>query len=605
MHDATVTPGTTPAEELRDPALSMTRLLQVLKFLEADGQFTRTLRVGVSSSITAELLGTYLRKHAAVNHIRLEPVQGNYDDSLGDMERFAAEGIEQVVLLYFLDSLMPSLETSLPRLDAGLMQAKEAEFQSRMQLTLAAADKFEVIYISTLHRVTISSNQSSPDAVDELVARLNAELRREAALHANVRIIDTQKLITEVGAHAAFDARFYFRSMAPYTARYFDAFAAAIASASRGFGSYFFKMLALDCDNTLWGGIVGEEGVGGLQLAPYGFPGNIYWRAQNEIANLEQSGVLLCLCTKNNPGDVEEVFSAHPSMVLRPSQIVARRVNWSDKAQNLRELAAELDLGLDSIVFLDDSDFECNAVRSQLPQVRTYQVPKNLPEYALVLSEISRLFLAGGVSVESRSKTKQYQQRSMAVAVKAQFGSQEEYLRSLNLRALLALNAKESTARISELSQKSNQFNLTTRRYSEREIVDSMSSADTEVYSLVVLDRFGDAGLTGVVIMRYMGRTAHVESFFMSCRVIGRGVEFSIWEYLTRQAAARGCDEMLAQYKPTARNSLVERFFDELGMQRVDGSAREVVGGAGIVSYRLTLPSVNLFKTQWIDVIHA
>ena len=364
-------------------------------------------------------------------------------------------------------------------------------------------------------------------------------------------------------------------------------------------------MLALDCDNTLWGGIVGEEGVGGLQLAPYGFPGNIYWRAQNEIANLEQSGVLLCLCTKNNPGDVEEVFSAHPSMVLRPSQIVARRVNWSDKAQNLRELAAELDLGLDSIVFLDDSDFECNAVRSQLPQVRTYQVPKNLPEYALVLSEISRLFLAGGVSVESRSKTKQYQQRSMAVAVKAQFGSQEEYLRSLNLRALLALNAKESTARISELSQKSNQFNLTTRRYSEREIVDSMSSADTEVYSLVVLDRFGDAGLTGVVIMRYMGRTAHVESFFMSCRVIGRGVEFSIWEYLTRQAAARGCDEMLAQYKPTARNSLVERFFDELGMQRVDDSAREVVGGTGIVSYRLTLPSVNLFKTQWIDVIHA
>lgn len=604
MHGATGTPGITPAEELRDPALSMTRLLQVLKFLEADGQFTRTLRVGVSSSITAELLGTYLRKHAAVNHIRLEPVQGNFDDSLGDMDRFAAEGIEQVVLIYFLDSLMPSLETCLPRLDADLIQAKEAEFQSRVQLTLAAADKFEVIYISTLHRVTKSSNQSSPDAVDELVARLNAELRKEAAQHVNVRIIDAQKLITEVGAQAAFDARFYFRSMAPYTARYFDAFAAAIASASRGFGSYFFKMLALDCDNTLWGGIVGEEGVGGLQLGPYGFPGNIYWRAQNEIANLEQSGVLLCLCTKNNPADVEEVFSAHSSMVLKPSQIVARRINWSDKAQNLRELAAELDLGLDSIVFLDDSDFECNAVRSQLPQVRTYQVPKNLTEYMLVLSEISRLFLAGGISVESQSKTKQYQHRSMALAVKAQFGSQREYLRSLNLRVLITLNAKGSTARISELSQKSNQFNLTTRRYSEGEIVESMSSSDTEVYSLEVLDRFGDAGLTGVVIMRYMGRAAHVESFFMSCRVIGRGVEFSIWEHLTQQAAARGCDEMLAQYNPTARNSLVERFFDELGMQRHVDSAKEVVSGAGVVTYKLALPS-NLMKTQWIDVIYA
>ena len=604
MNSATVTAGITPTEELRNPALTMRRLLQVLKLLESGGQFIRSLRMGVSSSITADLLGTYLQKHAALHRIRLEPVHGNYDNSLSDMQRFAAEGIEQVVLLYFLDSLMPSLETSLPRLDAGLIHAKAAEFQSRVKLTLTAADKFEVIYISTLHRFTKSSNQSSPDSVDELVAQLNAELRKEAALHANVRIIDTQKLITEVGAQAAFDARFYFRSMAPYTARYFDAFAAAIASASRGFGSYFFKMLALDCDNTLWGGIVGEEGVGGLQLGPYGFPGNIYWRAQNEIANLEQSGVLLCLCTKNNPADVEEVFSAHPSMVLRPSQIVARRINWSDKAHNLRELAAELDLGLDSIVFLDDSDFECNAVRSQLPQVRTYQVPKNLPEYMLVLAEISRLFLAGGISVESRSKTKQYQQRSMALAVKAQFGSQEEYLRSLNLRVLLTLNAKGSTARISELSQKSNQFNLTTRRYSEREIVESMSSTDTEVYSLEVLDRFGDAGLTGVVIMRYMGCAAHVESFFMSCRVIGRGVEFSIWEHLTQHAAARGCDEMLAQYKPTARNSLVERFFDELGMQRQVDSAKEVVGGAGIVTYNLALPS-NLMKPQWIDVIYA
>lgn len=605
MHSATVTTGITPADALRDPALSMTRLLQVLKLLEADGHFIRSLRVGVSSSITAELLGTYLRKHAALNRIRLEVVQGNYDDSLGDMERFAAEGIEQVVLLYFLDSLMPSLETCLPRLSAELVSAKEAEFQLRVRLALAAADKFEVIYINTLHRVTVSPDQSSPDAVDELIARLNTEIRKEAALHSNVRIIDAQKLITEVGVQAAFDARFYFRSMAPYTARFLDAFAAAISSASRGFGTYFFKMLALDCDNTLWGGIAGEEGVGGLQLGPYGFPGNIYWRAQNEIANLEQRGVLLCLCTKNNPVDVEEVFSTHPSMVLRPSQIVARRVNWSDKAQNLRELAAELDLGLDSIVFLDDSDFECNAVRSQLPQVRTYQVPKNLPDYPLVLSEISRLLLAGGVSVESGSKTKQYQQRSLAIALKAQFGSQQEYLRSLNLKALLTLNAKESIARISELSKKSNQFNLTTRRYSERAISDYMSGTDTDVYSLVVQDRFGNAGLTGVVVMRYVGRTAHVEGFFMSCRVIGRGVEFSIWNHITQQAAIRGCDEMLAQYNPTARNSLVERFFDELGMQRLDDYTPKVVGGTGIVRYRLALPSVDLVPTQWVQLIYA
>lgn len=585
---------------LRNPALSITQLMQALKTFDAGSEASRILKVGISSSVTVELLSTYLRKYAAIHGLRIEPLLGNYDDPLGDMQRFVGEGVEQAVIIPFLDNLLPSFEAQLPSLPAELVTAKEAAVHSRLSLALKAAAGLSTIYLSTFHRMTSAAEPGIPDAVDACTARLNRMLTDEAAHHANVKLIDAQKLLADVGTGAAFDARFYYRAKAPYTARYLDVFAAAVCSASRGFGSYFYKVLALDCDNTLWGGILGEDSVAGIKLGPFDYPGNIFWRVQHELARLEQSGVLLCLCTKNNPADIEEVFASHPSMVLRPSQIVARRVNWTDKAQNLRELATELNLGLDSIVFLDDSDFECSAVLSQLPEVHTVQVPKNLPDYPSAMQGINKLFLGAGVSAESRSKTLLYQQRSAAIAGQAEFASQEQYLASLQLKALLTRNAKASIPRIAELSQKSNQFNLTTRRYSDAEIAQRMAGPESEVYSLVVKDRFGDAGLTGVVVIRYEAHTAHVESFFMSCRVIGRGVEFSIWNHITAQAAARGCTQMLANYVPSTKNALVERFFDDLGMQRVGNPVN-----TSVTNYHLPLPAGGLVNRDWIEFIHA
>ncbi|MDB5964004.1 MAG: FkbH protein [Polaromonas sp.] len=592
--------GNAAIAALRDPALSMTQLMQTLEALEAPGDGRRVLKVGISSSVTVELLGTYLRKQAAIHGLRMEPVQGSYDDPVGDIQRFAGEGVEQVVLIPFLDNLMPSFEAQLPTLPAELAAAKEAEVQSRLSLALKAGQAFAAIYISTFHRMMPAVDPSAQDAVGACLARLNAMLQREATQHTNVRLVDAQQIIAGMGSGAALDARFYYRAKAPYSARYLDAFAATISDASRGFGSYFYKVLALDCDNTLWGGIIGEDGAEGIKLSPFDYPGNIFWRVQHEISWLEQNGVLLCLCTKNNPADVEEVFASHPDMVLKPVQIAARRVNWTDKARNLRELATELDIGLDSIVFLDDSEFECAAVRSQLPQVHTVQVPKNLPDYPAVLQRLGRLFLGGGVSAESRSKTQQYQQRAAAIAQQAEFRSQEDYLRSLNLQAFLTRNAHASVARIAELSQKSNQFNLTTQRYSAADISQRMNGPDADVYSLVVKDRFGDAGLTGVVVIHYEDQLARVDAFFMSCRVIGRGVEFSIWNHITAQAAARGCKELRASYVPSAKNALVQRFFDDLGMQRI-----ATPDSTGVTNYRLALPATALVNRDWIEFVHA
>ena len=313
---------------------------------------------------------------------------------------------------------------------------------------------------------------------------------------------------------------------------------------------------------------------------------------------LERQGVLLCLCSKNNAQDVDEVLDRHAHAVIKREHITLAKVNWADKVSNLRELARELNIGLDSLVFVDDSEFECAGVRAALPEVRVIQVPAALPDYARVIQEVRELFVAGGVSAQSQSKTEQYRQRQQALQEQSQFASRDEYLASLELRVELKRNAFDEIARISELTQKSNQFNLTTLRLTPGEIRERMESANGCVYSLTVIDKFGSAGLTGVAVLSWAGQTARIEAFLMSCRVIGRGVEFSIWPHLAAEAAQHGCVTLEAEFKPTPKNAQVADFYDLLGLapvENVDGAKR----------YRIAIDQFHPPEADWIQVTHG
>jgi FkbH-like protein len=577
---------------------TMMQLTQAVTALEKEEQ-ARTVKIGVSSSATVDLLNIYLRKHGLLNGARTELVAGNYDDPIGDIDLFTQAGVEQMVLLPFFDNLLPSFEAQLESLDPSIVDAKEAELRQRYRMAFDKARGMHAIYLGSFHRMGVAADAGGQDAVALVLARFNAALRDEAAAFANIRLIDTEDVVRAVGQNAAFDTRFYFRSKAPYTGAYMNELARRIAGAARGFGAHFYKVLALDCDNTLWGGVIGEDLLGGIKLGPYDYPGNIFWRMQHEFAALERQGILLALVTKNNPADVEEVLRKHPDMVLRERQIVVKKVNWEDKPSNLRALAAELNVGLDSIVFLDDSSFECEAVRQQLPMVKTVQVPATLSDYPRVVAEVKTLFLAGGIAADSKGKTEQYRQRAGAEELKAQFDSQEDYLASLQLTVELSRNARASAARISELSQKSNQFNLTTQRYSVAEIEQMMEGDSHAVYSLVVGDKFGNAGLTGVATMRYEGAVAHIENFFMSCRVIGRGVETGIWSRIVADAVQRGCTELRAEFIPSAKNAQVADFYARLGLPLLSES------GEGVRRYGIAAADFAAPATTWIEMTYV
>lgn len=552
-------------ESVFENTKSLSDLINAVEVLEKE-ECPNQLKWGISSSVTLHQLGLYLRKQGLLSNTRIHVVDGNYDDPIGDADLFLKNKVDHAIFMPFFDNVMPSFEAQLSCLSEEVISSKEDEIRSKYKIALQKCESFKSVFIGTFHRFSPISEFSGGDMVHTVLGRFNSALRDEAEKFSNVRIIDTEEILKFIGHQNSFDERFYFRSKAPYTSSFLDELAKRLGSATRGFGTHFYKALVLDCDNTLWGGVIGEDLLSGIKLDKHDYPGNIFWKIQNEVVSLEKNGVLLCLCSKNNSPDVDEVLAKHPNMAISNEQIISKKVNWDDKASNIRALAKELNIGLDSMIFLDDSSFECEAVRQQLPMVKTVQVPKNLSEYPKVFSEIKKLFLAGGISEESKSKTQQYRQRSEAETLKAQFSSQDEYLASLGLKVELSRNFKASIPRISELSMKSNQFNLTTRRYSESQIQSMMEDGGHDIYSLIVEDKFGNSGLTGVAVIRYEGKKAWIENFYMSCRVIGRGVEMAIWKHINEVAIEKGCLSLSADYFISPKNSLVSDFYNRLGL---------------------------------------
>jgi FkbH-like protein len=580
---------------LAAPGTTLSKTLGAIQALEPQLAPERHITLGLSSNVSVDLLSTFLRKQGVLHDTRVEVQIGNHDDPVADAGRFADAGLQGMVLLPFFDNLLPAFELQIPHLSAEQIAAKEADLRARWRLAFGRARALPLLLVCTLHRYGDAVDSGAPDAVAEVLARLNAALAEEAAASAQVRLIDTEAIVRQLGSTACFDDRFYLRSTAPYTARFLDELALRIAQATRGFGSHYYKALVLDCDNTLWGGVVGEDLLAGIQLDPHSHPGKVYWRAQQAFLALERQGVLLCLCSKNNAADVDEVLDRHPHAVIRREHVAASRVNWQDKVSNLRSIAEELNIGLDSLVFVDDSAYECEAVRSALPMVRVVQVPAAITDYPRELQAVSRLFLAGGVSAESRSKTAQYRQRRAAAEAGAEFESHEAYLASLGLQVTLARDDRAQLARLSELTQKSNQFNLTTLRQTPAEIEQRMAGGQGAVFSLTVRDRFGDAGLTGIALLAWQGEVARVDAFLMSCRVIGRGVEFAVWPALAEAARRQGCTTLEACYRPTPKNAQVADFYDRLGLPLVDS-----VDGAR--QYRIALADFHPPTPDWIQV---
>ena len=348
------------------------------------------------------------------------------------------------------------------------------------------------------------------------------------------------------------------------------------------------KVLVLDCDNTLWGGVLGEDTTAGLQMNTDTARGRCFHDAQAIIQGLAKQGVLLALCTKNNPADVAEAFR-HSDMVLRESDFVAMKVNWRDKADNLQALAAELNLGLDSFVFLDDSAFEVGLIGTRLPMVKCVQVPANISEYPGLLRELGREFFVLSTTPEDQRRTAMYQVEGRRREAAATFASTEEYLASLELEVALQWGGSVNVPRAAQLTQKTNQFNVTTRRYTEADVQRMAGDPQYLLATASVRDRYGDAGVTGLVICRQSAATPSVwivDTLLLSCRVIGRKIECALFDQVVQRLSDLRCGVIEAEYIATPKNGQVSDLFARFGMTATPGAEGHTHYRIAIAEYR-------------------
>ncbi len=365
----------------------------------------------------------------------------------------------------------------------------------------------------------------------------------------------------------------------PYTELYFCALGTALVRYTHALLLPPFKVVALDCDNTLWRGICGEDGPENIELDPPR-------RALQEfMVDQREAGMLLTLASKNNEQDVLDTFAAHPEMPLNLRNFVAWRLNWDSKAENLISLSEELGLGLDSFIFVDDNPKECAEVDGSLPQVLSLALPDPIERTPEFLKHVWA-FDHPVVTEEDQNRSAYYAQQQEFGAEAHRASSLEEFMASLDLRVSIQPSSEAKLPRTSQLTQRTNQFNLTTIRRTEAEI----QALRDNVYTLDVSDRFGDYGQTGVIICRPEGKDLLVDTFLLSCRVLGRGVEHRVAAFLGEHAQSRDLSNVVFRYQRTAKNSPARDF-----LESIDGGERT----PDTNGFVLRVPSAELARLQW------
>jgi FkbH-like protein len=391
-----------------------------------------------------------------------------------------------------------------------------------------------------------------------------------------LRICDLEYLSHRVGGLASRDERSWFESKQPCSPALMVEVAREVAHLIGSLKRATKKVLVLDLDNTLWGGVIGDDGLEGIELGDTSPRGEAFKAFQKYIASLKERGVLLGVCSKNDYAKAVEPFEKHPEMALRMEDIVSFKANWDPKSDNLRAMAADLNLGLDSFVFVDDNPAEIEIVRQFAPEVTTLLLGPDPAAYVAQLQDC-RLFEPRAITAEDAERTSQYRSDAQRKELQESVTDMDSYLESLAMEAVISEFTPVDVPRLSQLINKSNQFNLTTRRRSEAEVIAVINDPGNIAYSMRLKDRFGDHGLISVIIGKKAGEAMHIDTWIMSCRVLKRQVEEEILNELARLAGARGCERLEGLYLPTAKNEMVRDFYSRMGfsLTRENGTGRE------------------------------
>ena len=397
--------------------------------------------------------------------------------------------------------------------------------------------------------------------------KLNYELMCFASTTSNLFLCDISTIQNQLGKRNFFHPSVYVNTDMVLSIDALPKIASKTIDIIRTLNGRFKKCVILDLDNTTWGGIIGDDGIENIQIGSLGI-GKSFTEFQYWVKKLKERGVILAVCSKNTESIAMEPFVKHPEMVLELEDISVFRANWENKADNIRQIQSILNIGFDSMVFLDDNPFERNIVRENIPEISVPELPEDPADYLEFLYELN-LFETSSFSHEDSDRTRLYQIEAERVKVLQSFTNQDDFLKNLNMCSDIQSFSKFNTPRIAQLSQRSNQFNLRTVRYSEGDIEKISASEDHFGFAYTLEDNFGDNGLICVVILKKESQNIlFIDTWFMSCRVLKRGMENFVLNTIVNTAKLHGCSTIVGEYIPTTKNSLVKDHYTDLGFMK-------------------------------------
>jgi len=398
----------------------------------------------------------------------------------------------------------------------------------------------------------------------------NYKLMNVCAEYNNLFINDMNMLQSRYGLSFVFDPKIYVTSSMVYSMDFLPVVAKNTVDIIEATSGIFKKCIILDLDNTLWGGIIGDDGVENIQVGDLGI-GKAYTEFQKWIKQLKKRGIILAVCSKNTEHIAKEPFEKHPDMVLKLDDFAVFVANWNTKIDNIRYIQSVLNIGFDSMVFCDDNPAERDIVRTYIPDITVPELPADPAEYLIYLRSLN-LFETATYSHEDATRTRLYQQEAKRKDVQAEFKDEDDFLKSLDMVSDAQPFTSFTVPRVAQLTQRSNQFNLRTVRYTEEDITKISESSDHITRAYTLEDKFGDYGLISVLILKAEGRSLFIDTWIMSCRVLKRNVEQFVLNDIVELALKNGYDAIVGEYLPTAKNELVKDHYKDLGFASDDGS---------------------------------
>lgn len=564
---------------------------------------TVRVRLAVLGNYTLQPVMPVIRAELALNRILIEDYVGRFDavfdEALNPDSGFRQLDADAVILSLWLEALAPDLAVGFTSLDRERIKkiVDDAKMLVGHMLDALRETSLAPIFLNNFPLPVCPAygalDASIANGQVDVVERLNIAVREIAATFPNVWLVDLRQCLAVVGSAHGLDERLWQMARAPLAQKGCVAAGQLYARLLAAWQGRTRKCLILDCDNTLWGGVIGEDGLNGILLGG-DYPGNCFVAFQHAALELHDRGIILALCSRNNEVDVMQVLQKHPSSILREEHFATWEINWDDKVTNLRRLAQRLNIGLDSFVFVDDSPFECDAVRSMLPQVDVIQLMQEPSTHSTRLRQYSG-FDTLVMSAEDRQRNRMYRADISRRQMRSDSATLQHYLMSLELRADIHLVRDREVARVAQLTRKTNQFNLTTRRRTEGEIKALLDNDEFDVFCITLSDRMSGLGIIGVAIVRYDQEVAVIDTFLLSCRALGRGAEHALLSRVVDSAATRKCTRICGLYRPTAKNGQVAEFYPRLGFRTVAFQEGDVAAWELPVSEAIECP-------EWIRI---